>query len=576
MPTEIAPDQTFDPDDVEALRDDTRRENDALAREVRQTRTRRQLRQEAAGDQQDFRDQIEASLPTTTMDELQDASRETQELERLDVLEALRNLQTGDPIRWRIYRQGHENPDMNGYLAEWTTSQLTQERIKDEFGGGTYKIRGQHSDGKYAGGRTIHIAGDAIRKEKYVNSTQQPAINVAELITAQTARDEARRRDEDARAERERKAAEAKEEQRRRERNELLAIVVPALTGLTTAIVGAFAANRGPDLASLLAALKGPDPLVLLTQLKQLEDKPNHDGVLMKVLPMLLERASDSAREGDTGWLDVVKELAKSAGPAVGGLIEAAMSQARQNGTASSPGSVMPGMAVSVQGTAPNANIPLSAPAVAPPGMPPAGGLIVVPEPRPRRERPRRSASDPSGAGSPGSPPGMAGITPPGSAASIADGSSGGATPGGNNMNLFSLMQHLPWIKEQLARLGPAAARGKDPELYAALFLEELPEGITPETLGALLSREDWFHQLAQLDPRINSSALYPWFEALRGFILQSLHQEVAQPLAGVATPVAGPGAVAPISTVGAAPTRQRTGEVERPTKIPSLTGDTD
>lgn len=149
-------------------------------------------------------------------------------------------------------------------------------------------------------------------------------------------------------------------------------------------------------------------------------------------------------------------------------------------------------------------------------------------------------------------------------------------TPNGEDMNLLQLMpllKHRPWLVEQLARLGPAAARQKDPELYAALFLEELPEDVPADVLGGLLSREDWFVLLAEVDPRINSAELYPWFEVLRGYLLQSLRAESGAPGGGIA-PQPTPAVAAPVSNPVPSTRTPSHGEIDRPTRLPSLTGE--
>jgi len=521
---------------------------------------------EGQADEQDFNDTIETldrDAPEPGAYASEEMQREMEQVEQLDVLEGLRALQVGDPITWRIYRVGSTDADLNGFLETWSTSQLTQDRLRDEFGGGTYRIRGTYANGKFAAGRTIRIAGDAKRKEK-VMSQPQSAFNLGEFLAQQEARDAARRQELQDQRERERKEADEKEDRRRRERNELLAIVMPAVTGLTTAVVGAFSANRGPDLAALIAAMKGPDPITVLTQLKALER--NSDSAMTKILPMLIDMAGDKASGGDTGWLDVMKELAKTAGPTIGGLIETSVQTARANAAAQA---ALPPMSVVPQASP-------TAPALTAP--PP---LIVVPESVPRRDRRTRFANGAPPVESP--PPSTGGVATAGA-------SSGGTIAAGQaDMNLIKLLPHLPWLKEQLFRMGQAAVKGRDPELYAALFLEELPDGIGPDVVGQLLAREDWYAQLCQVEPRMNRPDIVPWFTAARNAILQSLEQELGaavgahapataspDPRARTVVEVRGPEAAgnsAPVQPAASAP-KPAVKEPGRPTQLPSLTGD--
>lgn len=546
-------------DSLEPLDAELRAEREKLTRSSRAERELRKLKQDANRDSQDFRDLIDGSSPATTSDVEADARHELEEQERLDVLDGLRALQTGDPINWKIYRVGSQDADMNGYLGTWATSQLTQERIKDEYGGGTYRIRGSASSGKFVGGRTIHIAGDAIRKEKnIVSQGGASSFNLSEFLTQQEARDAARRKDDETRRERERRESEEREDKRRRERNEMLAVVMPAVTGLTSALIGAFS-NRGPDIAGLIAALKPPDPLTMLTQLKALNG--NNQGLAEKLVPMLLDKATDGGGGGgETGWMDVVKEVVKSAGPTVGGMIESAVAQARANATSSAISAERSGMP-------PISNTPMISgpvPSVMPADRP--APLLVVPESMPRRERRLRSASEvrPVESG------GLHGRGP-GSSAATVGGSSTTAIPveRGADMNLVSLLPHVPWLRDQLARMGTAAVRGKDPDVYAALFLEELPDGVSPGLVVQLLSRGDWYQQLCQLEPRLNREDLVPWFERMRQYLLGYL-QNSSGPVEGGPVVASTPSIPAPVP----APTKSPPTEIQRPTKLPSLMGD--
>lgn len=557
--------ETTDPDDIDALRDETRRENAKLAQETRAQKTRRELKRDAGADRQEFRDQIDALEPATPNDVLEDHARETAEIENLDVLEGLRSLQTGDPILWRIYRTGHQDPDMNGFLETWPTSRLTQDRIRDEFGGGVYRVRGTHSDGRFAGGRTIHIAGDAKRKEKNDMGTasSNSGPNLVEFMTAQESRDAARRREEAEERKREKEERKEEEERRRKDRNELLAIVMPAVTGLTTAIVGAFSANKGPDIASLMVAMKGPDPITVLTQMRAL-DKSQGPDMVTKLLPLLLDKIGSGSGGSETGWMDIAKELVKSAGPTVGGMIEASVqaakirAEAQQSGVGTPPMTVTPTLSGSVS----------EVPALQPPRRrrnPSVNGPLPV-----ESAELRGDSVHTAGANSPSMPVG-----------------------GQVDMNLFALAPHLPWLKDQLNRMGNAAVRGKDPELYAALFLEELPEGIDINVVGQLLAAQDWFGKLCAVDGRLNREDFLPWFTSLRDHILRSLQAESGAHMAQHSEPqpsqdlrartvvnVRGPGEVVDVAASASggdrghsAPARQ-TGEVERPQGLPSLGGD--
>lgn len=571
-------DETHDPDDVEQLQNDTQRHNDRLAMEtgaeLERTRIRRAFKKKrVVPDEQEFRDAMTAEGPIGARDAQADMEDEIARVEALDVLEGLRSLQQGDPINWRIYRTGASEADMNGFLDTWSTTQLTQERLRDKFGGGTYRIRGTYSNGQFAGGRTVRVAGDAQRKEAAMSQQSGgSAFNMSEFLAQQASRDAQLRREQDERLARDKREKDEADERRRKERNDLLAIVMPAVSAIGAAIAGAFG-GRQDNTAALIAAVKGPDPLVLLTQLQTLQ-KQNQPDVLTKILPMLIDMAGSKATGGDTGWLDVIKEFAKGAGPAVGGLIEAQLKAAQ---------AAQPPMEVT---SVPQAGLTVPSNPVLPNGMPGAGphfapapphgqnglpntsnGTIVVPDSVRRRERRSAIATGNSAVGHPMMPPGS---RQAGFAATAAKSS---PSNGNADMNLMSLLPHLPWLRDVLTRMLQAAQRGKSPQVYAALFLEEVPDDVSGETVLELLGAPDWFARIVKLIPQWNDSQLYPWLDAARTEILTTIQRSMGVP-PGAAHGDSAPRVSQDPSPAAAPPPRRNTDEIDRPTKIPSLTGD--
>lgn len=482
-------------------------------------------------DGSEFRDEVLVSNYTQAgalQSELETERRETEQA-TLEALEAMRAMDAGDQVKWRISRSGADSDELNGYLETWPNHQMTIERLRDKFGGGTYYCKGFRK-GRYFSHQTLQISGEAKRKPSGVEGMNQsvpvsaaPQFDMQGFLTAQERREERRREDE----RRERLERQERDEKRDEKRMQLLLTLGPAAI---TALGGLFQ-GRQTDLAPLIAALKPPDPLTMMTQLKALQGN-GQDGMLNKVLPMLIDMAGSRASGGDTGWLDVIKEFAKGAGPAVGGLIEANLKAAQ------APSNPPPQLAL----PSPQ-NLP-----------PPPPSMIVVPESQPRKERRQRSVN-----GLPLVEPEGSMSAPAGGPAAIA-GSNSPSRLGDPDMNLFALMRYVPWLREQLARMLGAAHKRRDPEVYAALLLEELPDGLDPQVVGQLLSREDWFQQVCQMEPRWNDAQVYPWIEYARNLIVQSVTSEPPT-LATVPTPA--PARVAKVS-----------GEVDRPTKMPSLTGD--
>jgi len=526
---------------------------------------------------QDFRDTLqvtEALDPVGVVQgidaELKDQQRQVEE-DTLEVLEAMRALDHGGTVRWRITRVGTGDPTLDGFLDTWPTKLVTLERIRDKMGGGTFYLKG-FRHGKYWVHKTVEIAGVP---KVYVpeapagggGGVQQNqatgGFDIGAFLAQQEARDAARRREATEERNRERREQEEREERDRKSRNELLAIVMPVLGTIATGITGAFAGARSSpmaDIAALMTAMKGPDPITVLTQLKALERGGNND-TLSKVLPMLIDMAGDRASGGDTGWMDVMKELVKSAGPTVGAMIEHSIQQASARGMEHSNGLVtVPGPSGSTPLLVQESHSRSALPA-------PEPSMIVVPESVSRRDRRTPSAHDRQPAGLVGSSM-IAGAAP---SAVTADANSrvrsAEKISGGGDMNLMSLLPHLPWLKEQLARCLMAATKGKDPELYAALFVEELPEGIPPSVVVELLSRPDWFSQLVRIDERLNRAELVPWFTQMMQGVLNSMSREAA-PVVTDQTAQTARNAAAPSSATASKH------EMRRPTQIPSLTGE--
>ncbi len=116
---------------------------------------------------------------------------------------------------------------------------------------------------------------------------------------------------------------------------------------------------------------------------------------------------------------------------------------------------------------------------------------------------------------------------------------------------MMDLIQHVPWLREQLGRCASAAMRERDPQLYAALFLEELPEGLKPERVLQLLSQSDWYQTLSQFDARIAHQG--PWWTVMRDQLIAYIQESL---------------------TPDPAQQRRASGEIERPAALPSLTGE--
>lgn len=296
---------------------------------------------------------------------------------------------------------------------------------------------------------------------------------------------------------------EARDERRRREDRELQdrrdaqreKYILTLGPAVLTALGGLF--NRPQlDVGALAAAMRPPappDPLQMIAALKQLAPeapKPTTDPMATAIQLFELLADKAGAGQGRADWLDIVKEGVKVLGPSVGGAIEATIQQAHANAQNPQASGVHP------QGSSNGAASPAALPA---------------PSVSPQLQHQAQEAG------------------------------------------MLDLLPYLPWLKGQLSKLANAASRNRDPELYAAMFLEELPSGLTPKRVLELLSRPDWLDQLARFEPAI-VDATVPWWQRLQQLILVMIRESQAP---------------APAPAPKGAPVA-----VTRPQGLPSLTGE--
>jgi hypothetical protein len=84
------------------------------------------------------------------------------------------------------------------------------------------------------------------------------------------------------------------------------------------------------------------------------------------------------------------------------------------------------------------------------------------------------------------------------------------------------MLQLLGWLKEQLSALAHQASLNKDPNLYADVVLDNLPQ-IDPAMLRDMLAKPDWWATLVQFSPNVQP---YPqWFAECREALLKGLEE---------------------------------------------------
>lgn len=375
-----------------------------------------------------------------------------------DVLAGIREMDGADGIKWSVSRVGEEDPSRNGFLVKLGTSQLTGEYLRNKFGGGRYYVRGNYPSGKYAAHRTFEIAADAPRTPMngaLSSGSSGPGsggFDFQRFMAEQEIRDEAR------------------SEKRRRERMELLTVVGPLVAPIVAAMIG----RQGPDIATLVTALKPappPDPLQQMVALKELMGGNTASDPVDRALKLFDVIADRTPSGGETGWADILKEAIRAIAPSVSPMIEAQLAARAQ-------------------------------PLLAAPGNP--------------------------GHGNPG--PGSSTV------ATVAPLSAGSATGDSENPAMFGLLALIPWLKTQLAMALQKAQSGSNPELIAERIVDDLPlaQKRDPRELIGFITREDWFAQLCRLEPRCQHHQ--PWFEEMREAMLAQF-AEAAQDTANAQRP---------------------------------------
>jgi hypothetical protein len=99
------------------------------------------------------------------------------------------------------------------------------------------------------------------------------------------------------------------------------------------------------------------------------------------------------------------------------------------------------------------------------------------------------------------------------------------ANPSPNGNNMLSL---LPWLRATLGNLVVCAARDRDPELYANVVFDNIPDGTDPKVLRDFIASDTWWAQLCAFDSRV--SPYQGWFKAFRDNLLE-VFEETSNPV---------------------------------------------
>jgi hypothetical protein len=85
----------------------------------------------------------------------------------------------------------------------------------------------------------------------------------------------------------------------------------------------------------------------------------------------------------------------------------------------------------------------------------------------------------------------------------------------------------MPWMRQQLDLLIFQAKRDKDPELYAELLVDNIPDGVPLTKLREWLGRDDWWQILQQFHAGV--APYQGWFTSLRDIALATLDEMIGE-----------------------------------------------
>ena len=338
----------------------------------------------------------------------------------------------------------------DGHCEDMDVAEWSLETLRGRWGPGTYKLRIVGPKGFLPGGGTIKIA-PTLNKSSGTS-------DITSFLQMMEQRDAERRKEADARWSR------------------IIELSIPAGTTLLAAILGR---SQGPDIATLITALKpAPGPTIgdltgALANIKQLsggDDKETSLDQILKVMDAVKDfsDSGDSGGKGASNWIDLVRDLIKVAPDALKPVLEARMAAMQNAGAPTVRASVQPVIK------------PVAAPAT-------SATASVAPVVQP--------------------------------SAGVAEASSQ-ANTGDNNMMLAIF---IPIIKEKLHTIANWATSDRDPVMYAQVLCDEVGETLAkylPQAQALeYLNHPDWFKFVCEWESSLSSYK--QWCEDFRNELIE-------------------------------------------------------
>lgn len=406
--------------------------------------------------------------PGSQVVEDENADEAAEELARLNedeggelfrVSDELRAVQGARFIITRTYPPG---PDSAGYVGEMSPGEFSIERLRQLYGPGKYKIRCLGPKGLIPGGGSVTITkGVEPPKDSGGVGSISELLRVIEERSAREKADSAARRDK------------------------LLELTIPGALTVLAAVLGK---NTGPDMTSLIAALKPAPPPSLnelaqtLASIKALQGEQKSELSGLEGLLKAMELMKDFGGGGDSkqsNWLDVLRDVVKEVVPAARPMIENLQAQAIARAQAANPAA-------------------LPAPSAVP--MPPAPPRALPPQIPPPA-------------------PGAAPTSEPTSAP-------------GSDADMWAMAK--PMIDAQVQKLirwATEETSSQRPDLYAEVFLTELPQIVAtyvkPTQALAYLQHPDWWQVVRTQYPELTPH--YAWLDRFRAELVLLIEEQVAE-----------------------------------------------
>ena len=337
-----------------------------------------------------------------------------------DVLAALQALGGADEVKWQVSKT--HPVDQAGYCTTYSSSELSLDRIRDEFGAGKYRIRGLNDKNRFIGGKNISLV-NAKKAEVTLPVVKNDTPSFNDMIALMNA--SAQRQ------------------------MDMMIMMQKSQTDMLGAILGGKNNSPGYDPNAAQANM-----IAMMGVMKDLF-KPSETGAV-EMLMKGLELGKDLGGGGESGtdWMGLAAKGFEA--------IKPALEMAAKAPPASNPRPVPRLPAQSV----------------------PASQAPAQLESKTETQQPEKSAQ-------------------------------------GDNMNQ---LQMLNWIRAQVKTLAYQAGRKSDPELYAAVFLDNLPDGISEDDIYSQFSLPNALDTLAMINPAVND--FREWFEDFRKAVVEMLSPE--------------------------------------------------